>query len=138
MGFPVVAGRHSGFRGAAVTDKNTEGHRLMITVTMTGLSGRIYLYGVYDYNGSWNDIPGNYAFAHKNGQGFWVLSYLGIADSYSNRMCSHERWLDARMLGATHVLAHVNKDVKAREAEERDLIAKYNPPLNTQNRFRVA
>jgi hypothetical protein len=66
----------------------------------------------------------------------WQLLYAGQCDSYKNRLRDHEVWPSAVALGATHVLAHVNANALARLAEERDLIRRWNPPLNQQHRTR--
>jgi hypothetical protein len=126
-------------------------------VSLTGLTGRSYGYESYDRYGDWREQPANYAFGYFssglgigsfgdiNGLvglsalatmgGHWVIVYIGEADNIKTRMSSHDRWLDAVALGATHVLAHLNfGSVEARKAEERDLIAHYNPSLNAQHR----
>ena len=63
----------------------------------------------------------------------WVSVYIGIADDLSDRIPGHERWREAQLLGATHVMAHTHSNKAAREAEEKDLIGYWNPPLNTQH-----
>ena len=72
-------------------------------------------------------------FAKETSTG-WVPLYIGIADDLSARIPGHERWAEAKRLGATHVLAHTEPSKAKREAEEKALIALCNPPLNTQHR----
>jgi excinuclease UvrABC nuclease subunit len=104
-------------------------------VTMTGASGSQYSYGICTFFGNWAKEPGNYAFTHPNSQGSWRVIYIGEAKNLHERMANHEKWTKAVQLGATHVLAHVNPSgAVARLAEEADLIAAYNPPLNVQLR----
>lgn len=82
-------------------------------------------------------MPGNYGFFMRTngllGSAYRVL-YLGIADDLRSRLSSHERMLDAIRLGANVIAAHINENNNARCAEEADLIARYNPPMNVQHR----
>lgn len=108
------------------------------TTVLIGISGASYQYYLYTANGGWFDLPGNYAFAKEISHGLlgpiWAFLYFGETDSFARRLPSHERWEEARHLGATHILAHVNHGGNlARKAEEADLIHAYNPPMNVQN-----
>jgi hypothetical protein len=77
------------------------------------------------------EVPANYMFAHLTVNG-WHILYIGQCASARDRLPCHERWEDARKLGATHVLNHVSSpDEKIRKTEERDLIASHTPVLNT-------
>ena len=79
--------------------------------------------------------PGAYMFVRMANQGGgWVPVYIGIADNLVDRLTGHERWAEAKQLGATHVMAQVQADRTAREKAEQDLIAHWNPPLNTHHR----
>ena len=69
-------------------------------------------------------------------QGLWALGLtnrLCRPDRvFKRRLGSHEVWPSAKaQFGANYVLARVNGVDEARLAEERDLIARYTPPLNT-------
>ncbi len=106
-------------------------------VTLTGLTGNKYQYEAYDVNSTWNSVPGNYVFAAQGGQTIltesWGPIYIGETVDFSTRIPGHEKWVTARLKGATHVLAHVNRGgIEARQAEERDLVRAYNPPLNKE------
>lgn len=106
----------------------------MSTINLKGASGKFYEYTIYDAsNTTWNDVSGNYVFAHKLQNGNWQLHYFGVADSFKNRFSSHERWSEAAKAGATHVMAHNNINEADRLAEEKDLISAYKTPLNTQH-----
>ena len=76
---------------------------------------------------------GNYMFVRLTDDG-WIPVYIGIADDLRARIPSHERWNDAAGRGATHVMAHTQKNRAKREAEEKVLIMHWDPPLNTQHR----
>lgn len=82
--------------------------------------------------GEWNDVPGVYIFTGVNSKGLWQALYIGKADSFKNRLADHERWEEARKLGATHVHAKVVRPIAEREALEALLIGRCQPPLNVQ------
>lgn len=86
-------------------------------------------------SGAIKDHPGNYMFVRRV-IGGWLPVYIGIADSLRDRIPGHERWAEAEKLGATHVMSHTQTSQKARKAEEKALIARWNPPLNSQHRTR--
>ena|SRR5437868_1577267 len=78
---------------------------------------------------------GNYMYVKRLPNGNWLPVYIGQADDLKARIPSHERGADAVRAGATHVMAHTTPaGEQARLAEERDLIAYWNPALNTQHR----
>lgn len=80
---------------------------------------------------NWNDVGGNYLFAGHTGTG-WKIYYSGITESFKNRMPGHPQIAAAKRLGATHIFAHTNNNAAARMAEEADIIAYFQPPLNKQ------
>lgn len=100
-----------------------------------GKSGRIYRYWFLT-NPTSEGIKGeagNYMFV-KRVQTGWVPAYIGQADNLKTRIPAHERWLDAKAQGATHVMAHtVSTGERVRLDEERDLIARWDPPCNTHH-----
>lgn len=77
---------------------------------------------------------GNYMFVKLTPQG-WVPVYIGIADNLATRIAYHDRWDDAVRAGAIRVMGHTEASAAKRQAEERDLIAYWNPVLNTQHRL---
>jgi hypothetical protein len=80
-------------------------------------------------------VAANYAFLTGLANGNFEVLYVGQADNAKNRLPNHERWNDALNAGMTMVVAHSTQGgEKARLIEERDLIAKWNPPLNVQHR----
>ncbi len=91
-----------------------------------------YEFTIYAPNTMWNDVAGVYIFCGINAQNQWVALYVGQADSFRNRIQSHEQWSPAVWLGATHIHARVVPQVTARDAIERELIQAYQPRLNTQ------
>ena len=100
-------------------------------VTWQGKSGKGYSYQVYNLNTDWNDAPGNYIFAKKVPAG-WAPIYIGETTSFKKRIPGHEKWPCVRRYGATHIHAHTNADAKARKDEEKDLLARFDPPCNKE------
>ena len=103
-----------------------------------GLSGQSYRYWFLSnprVPAAIKSVAGNYAFVKQLPNGNFVPLYFGIADDLSNRIPNHERWSDAVRAGATHVMTHTTPSgASARESEEKDLIQRWNPPLNTHHR----
>jgi hypothetical protein len=80
------------------------------------------------------DEAGNYLFAKAVPDGF-VPVYIGQADNLRSRLPSHERWEEAKRAGATHAMGHTSQGgEQARLDEERDLIGRWDPSLNTHHR----
>jgi excinuclease UvrABC nuclease subunit len=91
-------------------------------------------FGVYPLDGTqWNDVGGVYIFTSIQGN-IWHAHYVGVADSFRNRLPTHERALEARRLGATHIHAVVVPQADIRATLEQRLIAACQPPLNTHHR----
>ena len=80
---------------------------------------------------TWNDVPGIYVFAVPNGLYGWAPLYIGQASSLKDRLSSHERWDEAAQRGAVHIHAKLVRSATDRDRVERDLIQKYQPPMNT-------
>jgi hypothetical protein len=107
------------------------------TIHWQGKSGATYCYWFLD-----NPTPtgikaegGNYAFVKRLPNGNFVPLYFGESDDLQDRVPSHELWDAAVRLGATHVMGHTTPaGEQARLAEERDLIERWNAPLNKQHR----
>lgn len=104
-------------------------------VNWQGLSGRLYRYAFVDMRVPFRPIGGNYAFVSRLPNGNFAPLYFGETHDLGERMPNHEVWPKAVALGATYAMAHATPDgYLARLAEERDLIALWNPRLNTQHR----
>jgi hypothetical protein len=82
---------------------------------------------------TWNDVGGVYMFATLSADGVWIVFYVGKAESFAARMPTHERWLEARTLGATHVLATVVALEATRVSLERRSIELLRPVMNVQH-----
>jgi excinuclease UvrABC nuclease subunit len=106
-------------------------------IDLPGVSGNTYRYFFLSSIAA-PDVKkeaGNYLFAKPLGNGKVQILYIGQADDLSRRLSTHDRWEEAKRLGATQVYAHTKQGGEAaRCAEEKDLIQRWNPPLNTQHR----
>lgn len=91
-----------------------------------------YQFNVYNHGTDWNDVGGIYIFCGINPQNLWVALYIGQADSFRNRIPSHEQWTPAVRLGAIHVHAMVEQQSASRDVIERYLIGRCQPRLNVQ------
>lgn len=107
------------------------------TINYAGLSGISYKYWNTDIRRLEDVLPvsGNYAFLKPTGPNTFVPLYFGEAENLKDRLRNHERWPEAMRAGATVIVTHTTPaGASARLAEERDLIAKWNPPLNVHHR----
>lgn len=94
-----------------------------------------YDFTIFTMSGTeWNDVAGIYIFSGVHGLSQWKAYYVGIADSFKNRLPNHERWAEAVRIGASHVHALVVQQEATRQAIEKELIRVYQPPLNTHHR----
>lgn len=92
-----------------------------------------YEFTVFLHDGTnWNDVGGVYIFCGLNQQKKWEPYYIGQADSFQRRLPSHERWEEARRLGASHVHARSVQQEDMRAQIERELVETYKPTLNVQ------
>jgi excinuclease UvrABC nuclease subunit len=94
---------------------------------------KTYEFGIFEKQISWNAVGGIYIFAGSRG-GMWHPYYVGQADSFQSRIPSHDRWDDARMVGATHIHAMVVEQSANRDKIEKELIGDFQPPLNVHHR----
>ena len=103
-------------------------------VFLTGASGIEYFYTPTLFSEArWHPDPANYAFGHTDESGTWQLDYIGETANLLSRMQTHSQWAAAQRLGCTHVLVNLNVGgLQVRRVQERDLIARYRPVLNTQ------
>jgi hypothetical protein len=107
-------------------------------IDWNGASGKTYRYWFLKtprVASSIKDEGGNYALVQQLPNGNFVPLYFGIADSLRNRIPNHERWPDAIRASVTHAMSHTTPAGElAQDAEERDLIQQWNPPLNVHHR----
>lgn len=89
-------------------------------------------FGVYPPTTPWNNVAGVYIFTGVDAHNRWAALYIGQADSFINRLPSHERWTEARMRGVTHIHVLVVPQQAQRDLIEQQLIQAFQPPMNTQ------
>ena len=109
----------------------------MSTIDWTGKSGKKYRYEFLNNitAAGINPVSGNYAFVKQLPNRNFIPLYFGQAENLQARLPNHERWEEAKRLGATYVMAHSTQGGDAvRCAEEIDLIQQWQPPMNTQHR----
>lgn len=102
----------------------------MSTVKHQTNSGISLEFHVHRKDASWSDVSGIYAFGNPAPNGSYYVHYVGQASSFKDRIANHERWDEARRLGATHVLAMKVPTQAARDKLEAILIAELRPALN--------
>lgn len=98
-----------------------------------GVSGKIYRFAALRPDGAFPTGPGVYVFARPalGGRSFNAL-FLSRTANVAMRMQGHERWEEARLLGATHVLVGAFGERAEREAAEADLAAALRPLMNDE------
>ena len=95
------------------------------TCDWIGKSGTKYRYWVYALPAGFNEgQPGNYIWAKKNAQGYWVPIYIGQGD-LQQRLSNHHQRRCIQQKGATHFHCHTNASEWGRLSEEDDLLANY-------------
>ena len=104
------------------------------TIDWPDQSGRTYRYWSEQFTATFKDKRGNYMFV-KPANGGYLPVYIGRAESLRDRLSNHERAAEARLAGATLIMAHTTPAGEQGSAdEERNLIAKWQPPLNVQHK----
>jgi hypothetical protein len=102
-----------------------------------GASGKSYRYWFVENStqAGLKSEGGNYAFVKQRPDRSFIPSYFGESGNLSDRVPGHPSWVEAKQLGATHIMAHTTPaGEQARRDEEQDLIAHWNPPLNKKHR----
>jgi hypothetical protein len=96
-----------------------------------GATGKLYRFAAVRPDGAFPEGPAVYAFARPAfGGRNWTPLFLSRTANLSLRMTSHERWDEARLLGATHVLLLSFPEREEREAAEIDLADALRPIMN--------
>lgn len=100
-------------------------------VIFKGASGRLHRFSAMRPDAQFPARAGVYAFARPKADGLgWVPVFVSRCGDLQKRLARHERWEEARLLGATHILLHMPEARDAREAVEADLLAALRPVLN--------
>jgi hypothetical protein len=95
--------------------------------------GSKYEFEIQTPDATWNSVSGVYIFTYFDGK-LWRALYVGETEDLSQRLLNHERWPEAKKLGATHIHARVEQLAASRQSLEQKLIQHLRPPLNEQGR----
>lgn len=100
-----------------------------------GASGKLYRFSALRPDGAFPSGPAVYAFARPgSGAGYggrnWTPVFMSRTANLAVRMAGHERWDEARRLGATHVMILSFQERNEREAAEHDLVQALRPLMN--------
>ena len=96
------------------------------TYNWTGASGQQYHYYISALPAQLDpDQDGNYIYAWKNQEGEWVPIYIGEGNLAERASDSHHQARCIKQKGATHFHCGLNPPLAARQAEEQDLLARY-------------
>jgi hypothetical protein len=103
----------------------------MSDVLLRGVSGRAHRFSAHRPMEAFAKAPAVYAFARPGlgGQG-WTVVFLSRTANLEARLRGHERWEEARRMGATHVLVHQREERDVREFVEADLLDALRPAMN--------
>lgn len=103
----------------------------MTAAQFKGASGRQHRFIAHRPDETFAVAPAVYAFARPGfgGKG-WVIVFLSRTANLAGRLKGHERWDEAKLLGATHILVHEREERDVREYVEADLLACLKPVLN--------
>ena len=99
-----------------------------------GLSGRKYVYWIYDIGTIYAPAPGNFIFIKEVEPYMWEPVYVGqTADLHEIPFEEYTRPC-IRLHGATHVCVHESSDYEdARLTEVSDIIKNYHPVCNNNS-----
>ena len=101
------------------------------TIHWSGQSGRTYEYWVFPIHTEFSAEPGNYVYAKETDPGYFAPIYVGETSDLSTRFSNHHKAECIHLRGATHIHVHRNANGRsARQAEEADIVAKWEPPCN--------
>lgn len=95
-----------------------------------GASGKFYRFYVLRPSAPALPEAALYVFARPGPNLSWRPLFLSRTANLARRLKGHERWEEARLLGATHVLALFEPDRTRRAEFEEDLLDVLRPALN--------
>ncbi len=111
----------------------------MAEVIFRGASGRLHRFNAYRPSEAFAQTAAVYCFARPSADGRgWTPLFLSRTANLAKRLAHHERWAEAELLGATHVLVHQRDERDAREFVEADLARSMRPVMNAPHDAAVA
>ncbi|MCY1019687.1 hypothetical protein [Pyxidicoccus sp. MSG2] len=101
-------------------------------LTLTGKSGRPYLFSLYPFNSNWTSVGAVYGVlsgdpAHP------VLLYVGQTEDLQQRFANHHKAFSFALFKATQLAVHLEPNELMRRVIEADLVGHYSPQLNLTN-----
>ena len=103
----------------------------MATLTITGRSGKQYVFTIYDINTTFKVVAGLYLFTRLlEDKKTHKYIYLGITNDLSARFGNHHKDDCIKMNGSTHISICLVSDQAARENAEKDILAAINTTCN--------
>ena len=100
-----------------------------------GASGKEYKHWILPIGATFKDVPGIYIFAREISPGKWMPIYIGETESLHDRLSNHDKMTCVKRYGGTHIHAHTTFGSQgASAAEESDLLSKWDPPCNKEQR----
>ncbi len=100
------------------------------TLTLTGLSGRQYNFGVYKYGTNFKPIGVVYAVTHRNSASEYDVIYIGQTEDLSDRFDNHHKESCFIRNNVNCICVHTESNENQRLRIEQDLTHNYNPPCN--------
>ena len=101
------------------------------TIVWHGISGQSYEYELRPIGSTLPKAPGNYVLCRRLENGRYSAIYAGETSDLSERFDDHHAMPCIKRRGATHISYRVHYGGKdARQMEEKDIRARYNPPCN--------
>ncbi|MFC1845817.1 hypothetical protein ACFLYM_00180 [Chloroflexota bacterium] len=105
----------------------------LLAMEWPGLSGRKYVYWIYDIGTVFAPAEGNYIFMKEVSSHTWEPVYIGQTADLHDLPENEYTMPCIRLEGATHVCVHESsEDEDVRRAEVSDLIRNYYPVCNNQ------
>lgn len=99
-------------------------------ITVNGVSGAKYDFGVYPWGTPFKAVGGVYLVLKKLPAGNYSMLYVGQTGDLSERFDHHHKEPCFTRNGKTHIAARVEGDVQRRLAVETDLIRNYRTTCN--------
>ena len=96
-----------------------------------GESGRLHRFAVHRPDTAFGEGAAVYGFATPGAGGRgWTPLFISRTANLGKRLSTHERWAEAQLLGATHILVHQRDERDVREFVEADLLPALRPVMN--------
>ena len=99
------------------------------TISVTGASGRTYVFDVYPWGTQFNPVGAVYLVLRKNQINYSIL-YIGQTGDLSERFDDHHKRPCFDRNNKTHVGIYLESSESKRLGVESDLLGRHSPPCN--------